>query len=103
MIYSPKLIKLGYEIETYIFFQEEKQNVKMCFYTIEDDQNKNNENSLKFEFFPSLEKAKGNFTEINIDNIPIFMTRIYNYSPLGLEFFLINGKTFYFVFKKIVI
>ncbi len=48
MIYSPKLIKLGYEIETYIFFQEEKQNVKMCFYTIEDDQNKNNENSLKF-------------------------------------------------------
>ena len=100
-VYKAKLIKLGYEIETLFYFFQDKTNqkIKICFYTIIEEQIQN-QMKFKYEIIPCLNKAKDKIIEFKIEDIIMFFPRNYNYCLAGLEFFLINGKNYYFVFQS---
>jgi hypothetical protein len=100
-VYKAKLIKLGYEIETLFYFFQDKTNqkIKICFYTIIEEQIQN-QMKFKYEIIPCLKKAKDKIIEFKIEDIIMFFPRNYNYCLAGLEFFLINGKNYYFVFQS---
>ena len=100
-IYNPRLIKTGYEINTLLYFTKELDEHIINICTFEENIKQSEiEMNFYFEVLPCLNKAKNNLIQLKIDNIIMFLPRIYNFKNSGLELFLSNGKNYYILFNE---